>query len=598
MVICPTQMKPRTPGILSDHEKLRQIMKWVAYYRKHFSNFVYDYLGITCLKWFQDGLLEEMEANTNCMYLAARGQGKTYLIALYICCRCILYPKTRVVIAAGFRNQSAKVIQKIIGDIMMESPNLAMEIKNYSTNETNPFIDFRNGSTVRTATAKESARSMRSHILIIDEFRMVDLSVITTVLRRFNAAPRQPRFMDKPKYKNYPLEMNKEFYLSSAWYTSHWSYEKMIDYARKMLAGKQKYFVCALPYQLSIQERLYSAEAAQNEMSESDFNELLWSMEMECLWYGDKDGSFFHFDTISANQTIDYPMLPSELSSMIKSDKISIKPKQHKEIRILSADTAVMPTTKRKKNDATSIFINSLTPTKGQRYISNIIYGDVFEEGMHTLDQAAKIRRLYEEYECDYIVIDIKGVGFGIADTLLRDIVDPLTGERYPPLSCCNDPTFASRCTDPHAPKVIWAIQATQKFNNDCAVRLREGFRSNRIRLLKSQNECEELLSALKGFNSLSVQSKSDFMKPYYNTAMFINETINLDIEINGTDIKVHERSGKRKDRYSSLSYNYWVACELEAKLRRNHSLTIKKSDFTFRAPNTKAKGGALFGKR
>ena len=87
-------------------------------------------------------------------------------------------------------------------------------------------------------------------------------------------------------------------------------------------------------------------------------------------------------------------------------------------------------------------------------------------------------------------------------------------------------------------------------------------------------------------------------MKPYYNTAMFINETINLDIEINGTDIKVHERSGKRKDRYSSLSYNYWVACELEAKLRRNHSLTIKKSDFTFRAPNTKAKGGALFGKR
>ena len=588
MVVCPTRMKPRAPGILSDHEKLRQVMKWVAFYRKHLSNFVYDYLGITSLKWFQCILLEEMEANTNFMYLAARGQGKSYLMALYICCRCILYPKTRVVVAAGVRHQSANILKKIINELMPESPNLAMEIEKYTLSETNPIIRFRNGS----------ARCAHSHILIIDEFRMVDLGVITTVLRRFNAAPRQPGFMDKPEYKNYPLEMNKEFYLSSAWYTSHWSYEKMLDYVRAMLSGKKKYFVCALPYQLSIQERLYSAEAAQNEMSESDFNELLWNMEMECLWYGDKDGSFFHFDTISANRTIDYPMLPSELSSMIKSDKIKIKPKQHKEIRILSADTAVMPTNKKKKNDATSVFINSLSPTKGQRYISNIIYGDVFEEGMHTLDQAAKIRRLYEEYECDYIVIDIKGVGFGIADTLLRDIIDPLTGERYPPLSCCNDPTFASRCTDPHAPKVIWAIQATQKFNNSCAVRLREGFRSNRIRLLKSENECEELLSALKGFDALSVQSRSNFMKPYYNTSMLINEIINLDIEINGTDIKVHERSGKRKDRYSSLSYNYWVACELEAKLRRNHSLTIKKSDFTFRAPNTKAKGGALFGKR
>lgn len=209
MVVCPTRMKPRAPGILSDHEKLRQVMKWVAFYRKHLSNFVYDYLGITSLKWFQCILLEEMEANTNFMYLAARGQGKSYLMALYICCRCILYPKTRVVVAAGVRHQSANILKKIINELMPESPNLAMEIEKYTLSETNPIIRFRNGSTVETATAKESARCAHSHILIIDEFRMVDLGVITTVLRRFNAAPRQPGFMDKPEYKNYPLEMNK-----------------------------------------------------------------------------------------------------------------------------------------------------------------------------------------------------------------------------------------------------------------------------------------------------------------------------------------------------------------------------------------------------
>ena len=80
----------------------------------------------------------------------------------------------------------------------MESPNLAMEIKNYSTSETNPFVHFRNGSTIKTATAKESARSMRSHILVIDEFRMVDLGVMMTVLKRFNGPSRQPGFINKP----------------------------------------------------------------------------------------------------------------------------------------------------------------------------------------------------------------------------------------------------------------------------------------------------------------------------------------------------------------------------------------------------------------
>ena len=62
-------------------------------------------------------------------------------------------------------------------------------------------------------------------------------------------------------------------------------------------------------------------------------------------------------------------------------------------------------------NDATSIFINQLLPTKAGRYTSNIVYADGCE-GLRTDDQALSIRKLYDEYDCDYIVLDTAGKSF------------------------------------------------------------------------------------------------------------------------------------------------------------------------------------------
>jgi hypothetical protein len=44
---------------------------------------------------------------------------------------------------------------------------------------------------------------------------------------------------------------------------------------------------------------------------------------------------------------------------------------------------------------------------------------------------------------------------------------------------------------------------------------------------------------------------------------------INLEYEIKGTNVKITEKSGMRKDRYSSLAYNYWVQCQLEREMLR-----------------------------
>lgn len=309
---------------------------------------------------------------------------------------------------------------------------------------------------------------------------------------------------------------------------------------------------------------------------------------MEAKWFGTEDGAFFDFDAISKNRKIGYPMLPEKLSSLLSGgQKLKIPPKQNGEKRILSADIALMGS-KKHNNDASAVFINQLIPTKAGRYISNIVYGDTYE-GMHTEDQALVIRKLYEEFDCDYIVLDSTGLGIGVFDALVRDIVDPDTGEVYPALSCCNNKEMAERCVSRNADKVIWAIKATPIFNSDCAVLLREGFKSNKIRLLITEYDGETLLSDIKGYNSLSPIEKLKLQKPYINTTLLIDELVKLQHEESSGRVRVYERSGMRKDRYSSLSYNYYVALQLESKLTRS-SASFGDSDdiFMFKAPKIK----------
>lgn len=460
-----------------------------------------------------------------------------------------------------------------------------------SIGNTNAFIDFKNGSSIKVVTASDSARSNRANILLVDEFRMVNKGTIETVLRRFLTAPRMPGYLHDKKYAHLK-ERNKEVYLSSAYFKSHWSFDKVKDYAKNMLDDSKRYFVCGLPYQLSIHEGLLDKNAVADEMSETGFSETKWSMEMECLWFGDLEGTYFDFDTVSKNRKIIYPMLPDDVSFKLNDPKkVRIQPKQNGERRILSVDLALMASSKGKKNDASAIFVNQLIPTKVGRYINNIIYTES-SEGMHTADQALRVRKLFDMYSCDYIVIDVKGVGFGVADTLVRDITDNETGEVYPGLSCCNNAEWAARCVTPGAEKALWVINASDKFNSECAILLKDGFQSGRIRLLTTEYDGETSLASIKGYGALDAADKLELQMPYINTTLLINELINLQHDDSSGLVKLFRKNGVRKDRYSSLSYSYWVACQLESKIRRkNNSVSGSGDLFLFRAPKIKKEG-------
>lgn len=568
---------------------LQGVGAWTAYYRSNPARFAHDYLHLD-LRLFQKILLIMMNLSMEFVFIGSRGIGKTFLSAIFCVIRCILYPGTRICIASGTRGQSINVLEKIIQELKPNSPELAAEIDDKETkiNGTNAQIVFKNTSVIKVVTASDTSRGNRATLLLLDEFRMISKDVIDTILRKFLTLRRMPRYsaLSKEERKaEYNKEKNKTMYLSSAYWADHWSYAKCNDAYDAMEDSVTRSFVCSLPYHLSIKEGLLDRDLVEAEVRETGFSEIKFSMEYSALFYGVADGSFFDYDSISKNRKILYPMMPDRYATLLgNNNKVRIAQKQVGELRILSADIALM-SSKKNNNDATAIFINQLMPTKAGKYSNNIIYCDCCE-GLHTEDQALVIRKLYEEFQCDYIVIDTQGVGIGVFDMLAREMYDIESGEIYPPLSCCNDSTMAERCSSRDAEKVIWSIKANAALNSECAILLREGFRSGKIRLLVQEYDGEQNMNELKGFASLSPMQKEKLLIPYKHTTLLINELINLQHDESAGRVKLKEKAGMRKDRYSSLSYNYYVSTILESRLRRKKSNSMPGDAFIIKAPS------------
>ena len=562
-------------------QKIMETVAWRAgYYRANPQRFVSEVLGIH-LKLFQKILIWAMMHFNFAMYLAARGQGKTYLTALFCCVRCILFPGTKIVVSSGTLKQANEVLLKIQDDFMKRSPILCSEIEKCNIGQNDAVISFRNTSWIKTRTSSENSRSARANIIIVDEFRMVDESVLNTVLRKFLTSPRQPKYLEKPEYRHLQ-ERNKEIYMSSAYFKSSWAYKKAQSYTLSFFDDKKKYFICGLPYQVSVKEGLLSREQIEDEMSELDFNELVQSMEMECLWFGDTDGSLFNFDALASRRKIRNAFLPLEFYG----DKFPMPKLGTSEKRILSVDVALMKSTKKKDNDAAAIYLNSLVQTSGTSYQSNFVMGETFE-GLTTDELGLIVMRYFYRYNCTDLVIDCNGLGIGVYDFIIKDQYDPDTGETYKALTCCNDKDMTDRCKVRDAKPVVWAVKATAKFNNEICVLLRNGIQNGKINFLISEQNADDVLKeAYKGYNKLSLSEKVKMKVSYLQTTMAIYELVKLEHEVKDGNIKVKEVSGMRKDRYSSIAYSYWCACQLELKLKpKNVSTQSLVSNLTIRQP-------------
>ena len=582
-----TTIKSKETNKTRPSKLLEGVGVWGSFYRIRPDKFVTDYLGLH-LYLYQRVLICMMMFCTNLIYCAARGQGKTFLTSMFCVVKCVLFPGTKVCVCSKSLKQAKGVLLKIQQELMPNSAVLRAEIESIRINNAEGIVTFKNGSFIFMSVASDNARGYRCNVLIVDEFVLVDPVVIAAVLKKFLNVDRVPGFMSKPEYRNNPKyrERNQEIYMSSCWLKSSWGWEKLQDYTRAMMNPKKKYFVCGLPYQLSIKEGLLNKSAIEDEMAEGSFNSILFSMENECLWWGEAIDGFFNYGELLDSRKNAEPLYAKNVRDLISNTIVKNPKKEKGELRMISVDVALM-SSKKRNNDATSIFVWRLVPNKTGQYARYIAYAENIE-GRHSEDQAIHIRQLFEDLECDYIVIDRVGLSMTVVENLIKDLVDPNTGETYQGLSCMNDSEIASRYKGSASlpKKCIYAINGSSLNNNIYAIKFRDALKMKKIIMPITEQEFKDNKGSTKEFLDLSESEKIKVKMPYIETTLAINEIVNLKYEDKNGLIKIIENSTARKDRYSSLSYgNAFVDYLEDKKKRKRNNNEEQKSGFKFRQP-------------
>ena len=567
-----TQTKKREGLSPNKRERLDEGIKiWVSFYRQNIHRFAIDYLGIQ-LKPFQVVLLYMIERNLKSCLITSRGLGKSWLIALYCCCRAILYPGQKIIVSCETKEQSRNLIrEKIVNELMNMSPNLKKEINpreiKIGTNES--YVKFKNGSTITAINASENTRGKRAHILVVDEYVQIKngFDTLTKILQPFLQVVRQPKYLQNPKYAHLQEE-NKQIYASSAWYADHWSYDLYRDYVEKMLIGESS-FVCNLPYDVALKYGLMTQKRLDEIMNDPNLSEEAFLMEYSAMFYDLGEGAYIKPSDIINNRTIVKPWYPpTDIEYIAEKGKRNISWKEDRtskqELRVLGCDIALA---QGDKNDNTVIHYSVSIP-KGDKYITEVRYSEAINGGTAKAI-ALRLKQLYFDGDCDYIVMDIAGLGLAVLDALGEYTFDTERDIKYPPMCCFNKEDKKERCGYREAMPCIYGIVANEEINNAIAVTLKASLNNHTLKFLVNEFEGEDWLNENKNFQLLEASEKVRLMYPYVQTTLTQMEIIKLQTEITRKGIKLVEFGSNRKDRYSALAYMNLFIREKENELKK-----------------------------
>lgn len=162
-----------------------------------------EYFGATCKLLFdielhpiQIAILQEFWLRPFPMFIASRGFGKSFILALYAFLKCIFVPGTKIVIVGAAFRQS-KVIFEYMETLWRNS---AIIRSIFNGNEDGPRRDV-DRCTMRLGTSwaiaiplgtGEKIRGLRAHIIIADEFASISPDIYETVVSGFAAVSATP----------------------------------------------------------------------------------------------------------------------------------------------------------------------------------------------------------------------------------------------------------------------------------------------------------------------------------------------------------------------------------------------------------------------
>ncbi len=545
-------------------ENMEEYRKAISFYRAYPDKLVDMYIaasGEECnfkLFAYQRVILRAFARYQEVFCTFSRGTSKSFLDDLWNMLECILYPNTKLAIAATTKGQSAAILEAKVTEILNLLPILRFEIKRITKIKDQFTIQFKNGSEMSNLAAKQSSRGMRFTGLTLEEIIEGDPDMIQEVILPTLAISRRAA---NGEFNRDETIMQQRIYVTTAGYKDTYAYNTLIRTLLRQLTENRKAIVLGGTYKIPIIAGLQNMDFIRQQKLNGTFNPTSFGREYLSYWSVGSENAYFPAEIFDRYRAIQEPVF-------------------QREENIGKGVGYVMSIDVGRFKDQSEVAIWKYIPQMGTTSTKHLV-NIVSFAGMHFGEQAIEIKLLYNKYKPERVVIDGAGLGAGLIDELIKPQVDVRTNQYLNPWGVMNDDKgyYQQFKTADTISNLLYIIKANAPFNTEMYANLQTQLTTGKLRFLIDERQAKLKMDAsrAKKFKDMTDEDKAAWIIPFTQTSLLKDQMVNLEQKNDGINI-ILDRTNQniKKDKVSAMGYGLWyIKVEVDDVAMRRKQMTI-----------------------
>ena len=489
-----------------------------------------------------------------------RAYSKSFLSVMVLMCRCVLYPRSKLFVTSGGKEQAAGIIKEKVDEICNLVPafNRELDLRPGKTRQSKDYciFMFKNGSYFDNIAARESSRGKRRHGGLVEECVGVDGTILSEVIIPTMNVSRL--CMDGTMQPDETLNKSQIFVTTAGWKNT-FAYDKLIQFLVWMITEPEKAFIMGGTWRIPVLVKLLDKNFLQDLKKDGTFNEASFDREYESKWSGTVEDAFFNGEVFDRNRVLQKPEYEHSGRSAAGA------------YYIVSVDVG------RKGCDSVACIFKVTPQSMGAAHKTLVNIYTFSDE--HFEDQAIRIKKLYYKYKARRLVIDANGLGLGLVDYMVKKQIDPDTGDTYPDFGVYNDEElyYKKFRTDITEQDAMYLIKANAPINTEAHANAQTQLLSGKVKFLIDERIAKTKLLGTKIGQNMKPEERADYLKPFTLTSILKEEMMNLREENEGVNIILKQANkGVRKDKFSAFEYGLYYIKEEEDRKKKKKKFNAK----------------------
>ncbi len=408
--------------------------------------------------------------------------------------------------------------------------------------------------------AKQSSRGKRYVGGLVEECILVDQNTLNEVVIPTMNVDR--RLGDGSRHEEETVNKSQIQVTTAGWKNS-FAQEKLIQILVQQVINPAEAAVLGGTYHVPVAEGLLKKSFVQDLRNDGTYNDSSFEREYNSVWSGDSENAFFSSETFDKCRAINQP----EYEYSGRSTKDSYY--------IIGVDVG------RFKCTTEAVVVKVIPQTQGAS-IKSVVNIQTYE-AEHFEQQAINIKKLYYKYRARTLVIDANGLGAGLMDYMVKNQIDPETGDVLPNFGVENDidgvqKKFKTVDTEMDA---IYAMKANAPINTAAHTYVQTQLSSGKVKFLIDENRAKTKLMTTKVGQNMDSEAKAEYLRPFTLTTILREQMLNLVEENEGANIILKQSSKSiKKDKFSALEYSLQYIKLEEDRRRKRKKRDISKMMF------------------